>query len=135
MATDDMLASLGIDHLIAADPFGRDEEGRLVDPTGARVVLAAAESTRGFHRVLTTEETGAWSAAMKAGGHGCGQKIAARLDATLTGMTNRPVRSATEACLTLLEHHFAAHGWACSPISPMPRSRHRRRAARYSYFV
>ncbi len=102
MSFDNLLASLGLGELIADDPFGRDEAGRIVDPTGARVILAAAESARGFHRVLATEEPGAWSAAMKAGGYGSGQKTAARLDATLSGM-GKPMLSALpiEACLSL----------------------------------
>lgn len=138
MATDEILASLGIDQLIAADSIGRDEEGRLVDSMGARVVLAAAESARGFHRVLAAEETGAWNVAMKAGGHGCGQKIAARLDATLTGM-GKPVLSALpiEACLTLLEHHFATHGWGRLKLDLAEAAEHGIVVARleHSYFV
>ena len=138
MAADDILVSLGLDPLIAAESFGRDGAGRLVDPAGARVVLAAAESVRGFHRVLASEEPGAWSAAMKAGGHGCGQKIAARLDATLTAL-GQPVLSGLplEACLALLEHQFAAHGWGRLKLDLTDAAEHGIVVARieHSYFV
>jgi predicted hydrocarbon binding protein len=112
MATEDILTSLGIDPMIADEPFARDDAGHLVDPTGTRVVLVAAETTRGFHRILEAEQPGAWSVAMKDSGCACGRKIATALDASLARL-GKPVLTALplEACLALLEHSVAAYGW------------------------
>jgi predicted hydrocarbon binding protein len=112
MATADIMASLGIDSLVVDELFTRNAAGHFVDPSGARVVLVAAETTRGFRRVLEAAEPGAWSIAMKATGASCGGKIAAGLDATLAQL-GKPGLAALplEACLLLLEHSFAAYGW------------------------
>lgn len=112
MSADNLLASLGIDPSIADEPFTRDAAGHLVDPSGSRVVLVAGETSRGFHQVMEAEHPGAWSEAMKVCGVSCGNKIAAGLDATLarqgkTALASLPL----EACLSLLEHSFAAYGW------------------------
>jgi predicted hydrocarbon binding protein len=112
MSSDDVLKSLELDSLIAARPFERDATGLLVDSAGARVVLVSAETTRGFRHVLETEQPGAWSAALKAGGISTGAQIATGIDATLTAH-GKPALAALplEACLALLERHFAACGW------------------------
>ena len=112
MPTEDILASLGIDPLIATKPFERDPAGHLVDQAGGRVILVSAETTRSFRHVLEAEQPGAWSAAMKASGCHCGGSIAAGLDAALTAL-GKPALTALplEACLALLEHSFAAYGW------------------------
>jgi predicted hydrocarbon binding protein len=112
MSADNLLASLGIDASIAGEPFSRDAAGHLVDPAGARVVLVAGETNRGFRQVLEAEHPGAWNEAMKACGVSCGNKIAAGLDAVLVRQ-GKPALSALplEACLGLLEHSFSAYGW------------------------
>ncbi len=112
MPSADILASLGIDPLIAGEPFTRDSAGHLVDPAGTRVVLVRGETTRGFRRVLEAEQPGAWDAAMKASGTTCGTRIATGLDSALAKL-GKPTLAALplEACLALLEHSVAAYGW------------------------
>lgn len=112
MSADNLLASLGIDPLIADEPFSRNAAGHLVDPAGARVVLVAGETNRGFRQVMEAEHPGAWDEAMKACGVSCGIKIAGGLDAILV-REGKPALAALplEACLALLEHSFSAYGW------------------------
>jgi predicted hydrocarbon binding protein len=112
MSSDDILKSLNLDSLIADQSFARDATGLLVDSAGTRVVLVSAGTTRGFRHVLEAEKPGAWSAALKAGGVSSGVQIATGLDTTLTAR-GKPALAALplEACLALLEHHFAACGW------------------------
>jgi len=138
MATNDVLAACGLSDLVAGEPFGHDAEGRLIDPSGARVVFATAQAARSLHRVLETEETGAWGAAMKGCGRDCGAKIAARLDAVLAGL-DKPTLTALplEACLALLEHLFAAHGWGRLQLDLADAAEHGIVVARleHSFFV
>jgi predicted hydrocarbon binding protein len=138
MATNDVLASCGLSDLVAGEPFGHDAEGRLIDPAGARVVFATAQAARSLRRVLETEETGAWHATMKECGRDCGAKIAARIDAVLAGL-DKPVLTALplEACLALLEHLFAAHGWGRLQLDLADAAEHGIVVARleHSFFV
>lgn len=112
MPSPDILASLGIDPLVAGEALGRTSTGQLVDPAGNRLVLFAAETARSFRQVLEAEQPGAWAAAMKAGGTRTGVTIANGLDTALAAL-GKPALAALplEACLALLEHNFAAYGW------------------------
>jgi predicted hydrocarbon binding protein len=112
MPPEDILASLGIDPLIAGEAIRRTDAGRLVDPTGRRLVLVGAETTRGFHHVLEAEKPGTWATAMNASGTATGLTIATGLDETLAAL-GKPTLAALplEACLALLQHSFTAYGW------------------------
>ena len=108
----DILVSLGLDRVIADQPFRRDAQGRYIDAAGARVVFADAATMRGLQHVIERERPGAWRATMKACGHACGRRVAAHLDAQLAAL-RQPALSALplEACLAFLERTFAVHGW------------------------
>lgn len=125
MASADILTSLGLDLLIADEAFAHDAAGHLVDPAGTRVVLVNAAATRGFRRVLEAEEPGAWARAMKASGVTCGTRIATGLDTALARL-GKPALAALplEACLALLEHSVAAHGWGRLKIDLNDASHH-----------
>ena len=112
MASADILASLGLESLIAGEPFAPTAAGHLADPAGTRVILVNAATTRGFRRVLEAEAPGAWNATMKVSGVTCGSRIATGLDTALAQL-GKPALAALplEACLALLKHSVAAHGW------------------------
>jgi len=108
----DILASLGLDHLIPAAPFVRDTQGRFADPLSSRVVFAPAAALAGLHHVIEHERAGAWAATMKTCGLACGLESAKNLDAQLA-RAGKPALAALplEACLALLERLFAVQGW------------------------
>jgi predicted hydrocarbon binding protein len=107
-----ILSTLGLEGVIAGEPFARDNRGRFVDSSGARVVFTSAEAIQGLHRVIERERAGAWQPTMKACGHVCGRQIAVNFDVKLAAL-GKPALAALplEAALALLERAFAAHGW------------------------
>jgi hypothetical protein len=111
--SEEILSSLGLEQLIAAGGFTRDETGGVMaNPAGARVVCVGPELLRSLHLVLDHERTGAWTAVLKTAGFASGKKIAANLDAELAGL-GKPALAALpiEGCLVFIEHYFAVHGW------------------------
>ncbi|MBI5693944.1 MAG: hypothetical protein HZC55_28045 [Verrucomicrobia bacterium] len=112
MPSDDLLKSLGLDPLLAGEPFRRDATGQFCDPAGNPVVLVGAESSRGLHRVLEAEQAGAWNEAMRHCGQRSGERLAQGIDAALAKL-GQPALPALplEACLALLSHSFAVYGW------------------------
>src|SRR4051812_41337858 len=113
MSTDDtILSSLGLDALIVPANFSVVREGTLADPANTRGVLADIDMMCGLHHVIESERAGGWRAVMKTAGHACGQKTASDLEAKLAAR-GQPALAALplEACLALLERHFAVHGW------------------------
>jgi predicted hydrocarbon binding protein len=134
----DLLSSLGLGPLINDGPYVRDTGGTLRDPTETRVVFAATETMSSLHAVIEGEQAGAWRIAMKATGGTCGRTIATDLETRLAAI-GKPALSALplEACLALLERHFALHGWGRLMVDLTHAADHGLVVARleHSYFV
>ncbi len=107
-----ILRELGLEHLLEDGTLAVRADGPLAGPAGQRLVAISAEAIRALHHVLERERAGAWRAALKSAGHYTGRKLGEELDARLAAL-GQPALAALplEACLALVERHFAACGW------------------------
>ena len=134
----DILASLGLEALVANEQFGRARDGTLTDPLGARVVFASPETTRGVQHVMERETAGSWRLVMKSTGHSCGSKIAAKLDQRLTALGKPALAELPlEACPVFIERYVAVHGWGSLKLDLTDATQYGLIVARleHSYFV
>jgi len=109
----EILASLGLELLLETPGHVRDgATGIITNPDGHRFVGATREFIGALHFVADKERAGVWAAALKSTGASWGKNIATDLDARLARL-GKPASSALplEACLAVIEHTFAVHGW------------------------
>ncbi len=109
---DETLAAFGLEQLLKVVGFTRGPHHSLVDGTGRRIAGAPREFVRSFRFVLEKEMPGTWKIVSKASGRTCGRAIATHLDAELARLGRDSLSALPlEACLVLLAHYFALHGW------------------------
>jgi predicted hydrocarbon binding protein len=106
-----MLSGLGVEFLVAEVSVQSDAEGQIQNPLGGRIVAASPELLLGLRQVLDSERPGSWALAQKSAGSAWGRSLGTQLDQRLAQMS-KPALSELplEACLVILEHHFASHG-------------------------
>lgn len=106
-----ILTSLGLDRLLNEPAVTAPNEGVLADDAGARLSLATPTALRAFRYVLEQDSPGTWAEVLKSSGRTSGQGVALRLEQELARQ-GQPALAALplEACLALLERHFALHG-------------------------
>jgi predicted hydrocarbon binding protein len=110
--SEDILASLGLDPLLADRRFSRNlATGILATHAGHRSVCCDPAMMRSLQLILARERPGSWAATLKAAGHFCGKNFAANLDTSL-GALGKPMLSGLplDVCLIFIETFFAREG-------------------------